>query len=181
MPNVNENSNAVQNTGINNADPQKVSNFAAKDFTAEKIVDKAKDSFSVYSLLTKWKELPFKVRLPVLCVCIPTLLCFLYFALWASPMYIAQTKFAIKNASGTPSGLDFASQIFKVPSASTQDAMVIEEYLRSPDVLALFIYFTAFENSCLNVTLALRDVNNNSYAGGIVGINNGTGTISKNV
>ena len=134
MQNVNENSNAVQNTGINNADPQKVGNFAAKDFTAEKTVNKAKNSFSVYSLLTKWKELPFKVRLPVLCVFIPTLLCFLYFALWASPMYIAQTKFAIKNASGTPGGLDFASQIFKVPSASTQDAMVIEEYLRSPDV-----------------------------------------------
>ena len=134
MPNVNENSNAVQNTCINNTDPQKVGNFAAKDFTAEKTANKAKNSFSVYSLLTKWKELPFKVRLPVLCVFIPTLLCFLYFALWASPMYIAQTKFAIKNASGTPSGLDFASQIFKVPSASTQDAMVIEEYLRSPDV-----------------------------------------------
>ena len=95
MQNVNENSNAVQNTGINNTDPQKVGNFAAKDFTAEKTVNKAKNSFSVYSLLTKWKELPFKFRLPVLCVFIPTLLCFLYFAIWASPMYIAQTKFAI--------------------------------------------------------------------------------------
>ena len=30
MQNVNENNNAVQNTGINNTDPQKVSNFAAK-------------------------------------------------------------------------------------------------------------------------------------------------------
>lgn len=67
-------------------------------------------------------------------VFLPTLLTFGYCALVASPMYVSETKFAVRNAVEQPMGIDIASQLFKTASTSVQDARIVDAYLRSPDV-----------------------------------------------
>lgn len=67
-------------------------------------------------------------------VLLPTLLTFGYCALVASPMYVSETKFAVRNAVEQPMGIDIASQLFKTASTSVQDARIVDAYLRSPDV-----------------------------------------------
>lgn len=64
---------------------------------------------------------------------VPTVLVFLYLALFASPMYVSEAKFAVRSATEQAAGLDFASQIFKTASSTTQDAAVVTEYIESPD------------------------------------------------
>lgn len=67
-------------------------------------------------------------------VALPTLLTFGYFGLWASPMYISETQFAVKDVVEQGVGLDIASQIFKTSSSSIQNARIVETYLKSPDL-----------------------------------------------
>lgn len=67
-------------------------------------------------------------------VLLPTLLTFGYCALIASPMYVSEMKFAVRNAVEQPVGVDIASQLFKTASTSVQDARIVDAYLRSPDV-----------------------------------------------
>ena len=67
-------------------------------------------------------------------VALPTLLTFGYFGLWASPMYISETQFAVKDVVEQGAGLDIASQIFKTSSSSIQNARIVETYLKSPDL-----------------------------------------------
>lgn len=67
-------------------------------------------------------------------VLLPTLLTFGYCAFVASPMYVSETKFAVRNAVEQPMGIDIASQLFKTASTSVQDARIVDAYLRSPDV-----------------------------------------------
>lgn len=67
-------------------------------------------------------------------VLLPTLLTFGYCAFVASPMYVSETKFAVRNAVEQPMGVDIASQLFKTSSTSVQDARIVDAYLRSPDV-----------------------------------------------
>lgn len=67
-------------------------------------------------------------------VLLPTLFTFGYCALVASPMYVSETKFAVRSAVDQPMGIDIASQLFKTASTSVQDARIVDAYLRSPDV-----------------------------------------------
>jgi len=67
-------------------------------------------------------------------VALPTLLTFGYFALIASPMYVSETQFAVKNVGEQGVGIDIASQIFKTSSSSIQNARIVEAYLQSPDL-----------------------------------------------
>lgn len=67
-------------------------------------------------------------------VAVPTLLTLGYFGLWASPMYVSETRFAVKDVVEQGAGLDIASQIFKTASSSVQNARIVETYLRSPDL-----------------------------------------------
>lgn len=67
-------------------------------------------------------------------VLLPTLLTFGYCAFVASPMYVSETKFAVRSAVEQPMGIDIASQLFKTASTSVQDAHIVDAYLRSPDV-----------------------------------------------
>ena len=69
-----------------------------------------------------------------LLVLLPTLLTFGYCAFVASPMYVSETKFAVRSAVEQPMGIDIASQLFKTASTSVQDARIVDAYLRSPDV-----------------------------------------------
>mgnify|MGYP000000581694 FL=1 len=67
-------------------------------------------------------------------VALPTLLTFGYFALIASPMYVSETQFAVKDVVEQGAGIDIASQIFKTSSSSVQNARIVEAYLQSPDL-----------------------------------------------
>ena len=80
-----------------------------------------------------WRKLPAGVKRYTLCAVLPSVLCLGYFALWASPMYISEVKFAVKSAESSGSSLNLMSTLFSVPTASLQDAMVVEEFLRSND------------------------------------------------
>lgn len=67
-------------------------------------------------------------------VALPTLLTCGYFVLVASPMYVSETQFAIKDVVEQRTGIDIASQIFKTSSSSVQNARIVEAYLQSPDL-----------------------------------------------
>ncbi len=80
-----------------------------------------------------WSGLAAWQKRMALLVGVPTVLVFLYLALFASPMYVSEAKFAVRSATEQAAGLDFASQIFKSASSTTQDAAVVTEYIESPD------------------------------------------------
>ena len=82
-----------------------------------------------------WLKLTFKVKLYFICVLAPVFLYLFYNIFIASPMYISEAKFAVRTISPTTGGIDFASQIFNVPSTSMQEAKIVEDYLKSPDVV----------------------------------------------
>lgn len=64
----------------------------------------------------------------------PTVAVMGYAALWASPMYISETQFAVRSGSEQSFNFDLASQLFRSNSSEVQDAQVVEAYIRSPDV-----------------------------------------------
>lgn len=80
-----------------------------------------------------WGGLAAWQKQMALFVGVPTVLVFLYLALFASPMYVSEAKFAVRSATEQAAGLDFATQIFKTASSTTQDAAVVTEYIESPD------------------------------------------------
>lgn len=86
------------------------------------------------SLLEKWRHLSPVEKEIGLFVLLPTLAVFLYSGFIASPMYISETKFAVRSGMEQPLGLDFATQFLKTSSSSVQDAEVVEAYIRSPDI-----------------------------------------------
>ena len=71
----------------------------------------------------------------LLAVLLPAFLSLLYFGLWASPMYIAEARFAVRGAqtSGAASGL---AALFLSSGASVgADAHIVAEYIQSPDIM----------------------------------------------
>lgn len=80
-----------------------------------------------------WQNLSFKVKVSLLFVLLPGAVSYIYFAFLASPMYIAEAKFAVKNSSSATPAVAMGIQLFGGGSSSTQDAMVVEEYLKTVD------------------------------------------------
>ena len=68
-------------------------------------------------------------------VLLPTLLALLYFGLWASPMYIAEARFAVRGAetSGAAGGL--AALLLPSGASVGADAHIVAEYIQSPDIM----------------------------------------------
>lgn len=81
-----------------------------------------------------WRNLSGIQKELLLLVCLPTILVFLYCALYASPMYISETKFAVRSGTEQPMSIDIATQFMKTPSSSVQDAEIVEAYIRSTDI-----------------------------------------------
>lgn len=71
----------------------------------------------------------------LLAVLLPAFLSLLYFGLWASPMYIAEARFAVRGAetSGAASGL--AAMFLPSGAAVGADAHIVAEYIQSPDIM----------------------------------------------
>lgn len=90
-------------------------------------------------------------------VALPTVLTFGYFALIASPMYVSETQFAVKDVVEQGAGIDIASQIFKTSSSSVQNARIVEAYLQSPDLfnaldreLKIVDHYSSSSHDCLS-------------------------------
>ena len=74
------------------------------------------------------------LRLFLSCVLIPTLVVFLYLALFASDVYLAEAKFAIRSQNQQQS-LDMLSTFFRTNSSSLSDSYIVQNYIQSMDMI----------------------------------------------
>lgn len=74
-------------------------------------------------------------RLLLTCVLLPTLVVFLYLSIFASNLYLSETKFAIRSSS-QPQSLDLLSSFFRSSSSSLSDSYIIQAYIGSLDMLS---------------------------------------------
>ena len=76
------------------------------------------------------------MKLVLLCLLVPTFLSFIYFGLWASPMYIAEARFAVRGAdNGIIDTGGLASMLLPAGSAIGTDVNIVTEYIQSPDIM----------------------------------------------
>lgn len=84
----------------------------------------------------RWNALSRKGKAFLLFVVLPTVAALFYFLAWASPMYVSQTRFAIRSADASSSGgLDIASALFKGGVSIGNDAHIVVEYIQSLDII----------------------------------------------
>lgn len=74
------------------------------------------------------------LRLFLACVILPTLVVFLYLALFASDIYLAEAKFAIRSQNQQQS-LDMLSTFFRTNSSSLSDSYIVQNYIQSMDMI----------------------------------------------
>lgn len=86
--------------------------------------------YVVRHTVKKKKLLSFS-RLMLIFVVLPTVLSFIYFAFWASPMYISNTKFSVQSSKKSITGFDIGSLIGGNGGVSTHENFVVLEYLQS--------------------------------------------------
>ena len=94
-------------------------------------VQSGRRSFS--SVRAYWGRLPRKGKIFACVVLLPTVAVFLYYLLWASPMYVSQTRFAIRSADSSGGGLDIASALLRSSSSTGADAHIVVEYIQDID------------------------------------------------
>lgn len=76
------------------------------------------------------------MKLVLLCLLVPTFLSLIYFGLWASPMYIAEARFAVRGAdNGIIDTGGLASMLLPAGSAIGTDVNIVTEYIQSPDIM----------------------------------------------
>lgn len=89
-----------------------------------------------YALLKKAGAMGYSF---IVCVALPTLAGFLYLALWASYEYESEARFTVRSANETsPGALVGALSAFSalgIGKASTQDAFVVADYIRSRTII----------------------------------------------
>ena len=96
-------------------------------------VQSGRRSFS--SVRAYWGRLPRKGKIFACVVLLPTVAVFLYYLLWASPMYVSQTRFAIRSADSSGGGFDIASALLRSSSSTGADAHIVVEYIQSLDII----------------------------------------------
>ena len=76
------------------------------------------------------------MKLVLLVLIVPTFLSLIYFGLWASPMYIAEARFAVRGAdNGIIDTGGLASMLLPAGSAIGTDVNIVTEYIQSPDIM----------------------------------------------
>lgn len=68
------------------------------------------------------------------CVLLPTLIVFLYLALFASDIYLSEAKFAIRSQDQQQS-LDMLSSFFRSSSSTSSDSYIVQNYIQSMDMI----------------------------------------------
>ena len=76
------------------------------------------------------------MKLLLFCLLVPTFLSLIYFGLWASPMYIAEARFAVRGAdNGVIDTGGLASMLLPAGSTIGTDVNIVTEYIQSPDIM----------------------------------------------
>ena len=76
------------------------------------------------------------MKLVLFALLVPTFLSLIYFGLWASPMYIAEARFAVRGAdNGVIDTGGLASMLLPAGSAIGTDVNIVTEYIQSPDIM----------------------------------------------
>lgn len=74
------------------------------------------------------------LRLLLACVLLPTLVVFLYLSIFASDIYLAEAKFAIRSQNQQQS-LDMLSTFFRTSSSTLSDSYIVQNYIQSMDMI----------------------------------------------
>ncbi len=102
-------------------------------------------------------RLSWAMKAFLLAVFLPTLLAFIYFWLWASPMYVAETRFAVRGADAMSAASGLASLL--LPSAVNLgvDARIVAEYIQAPDIMeaidadmGIFKHFSSHDHDIIS-------------------------------
>ena len=97
------------------------------------------------------------IKVLLLAVLLPTFISLMYFGLWASPMYIAEARFAVRGAetNGGTSGL--AALLLSSSTSAGIDAHIVAEYIQSPDIMeaidreiGIFCHFSSREHDIIS-------------------------------
>lgn len=86
---------------------------------------------------TQWRRIRrwIKKRAFIMALVVPTVLAFVYFLVFASPMYVSHASFAIRSAdASSSSGLDIASMFLRTSGSTGNDAYIINDYIQSIDL-----------------------------------------------
>lgn len=76
------------------------------------------------------------MKLVLFALLVPTFVSLIYFGLWASPMYIAEARFAVRGAeNGAIDTGGLASMLLPAGSTIGTDVNIVTEYIQSPDIM----------------------------------------------
>lgn len=76
------------------------------------------------------------MKLLLFALLVPTFLSLIYFGLWASPMYIAEARFAVRGAdNGIIDTGGLVSMLLPAGSTIGTDVNIVTEYIQSPDIM----------------------------------------------
>lgn len=80
-------------------------------------------------------RLPFAAKIFLLVILLPPIGALLYFGLWASPMYIAEARFAVRGAEAGGMATGLMAMLMPAATAVGVDANIVAEYIQSPDIM----------------------------------------------
>ncbi len=80
-------------------------------------------------------QLSLAIKALLLAVLLPSFLSLLYFGLWASPMYIAEARFAVRGAETGGIAVGLMAMLMPSATAVGVDANIVAEYIQSPDIM----------------------------------------------
>ena len=97
------------------------------------------------------------IKMLLLVALLPALLSLAYFGLWASPMYIAEARFAVRGAEAGGMANGLAALLMPAATAVGVDANIVAEYIQSPDIMeaideemGIFRHFSSREHDSIS-------------------------------
>lgn len=97
------------------------------------------------------------MKVLLLAVLLPSFLSLLYFGLWASPMYIAEARFAVRGAETGSMAVGLMAMLMPAATAVGVDANIVAEYIQSPDIMeaidgemGIFRHFSSREHDSVS-------------------------------
>ena len=102
-------------------------------------------------------QLSLAIKALLLAVLLPSFLSLLYFGLWASPMYIAEARFAVRGAETGGMAVGLMAMLMPSATAVGVDANIVAEYIQSPDIMevidgemGIFRHFSSHEHDLIS-------------------------------
>ncbi len=102
-------------------------------------------------------HLSLAIKALLLAVLLPSFLSLLYFGLWASPMYIAEARFALRGAETGGMAMGLMAMLMPSATAVGADANIVAEYIQSPDIMeaideemGIFLHFSSREHDSIS-------------------------------